>query len=146
METDGSKTIREPLLYRETEARPALFGTDALSTRQQRQDDRIRTLCLVILAIAVVGFGAYYLNQILIRFVLALALRYLLMPLIDVLSCANVHNCRFRLNRTLAILIALLIAAGMLTGVGLIVAKSIGRFAANSDMYSDASRSSSKRS
>ena len=131
----STSRLREPLLANETEARPALIGAEALSTRQQRQDDRIRTLCLVVLSTAVLGYGAFCLKTILIRFVLALALRYLLMPLIDVLSCQGIKGCRYRLNRTLAILIALLIAAGGLSGLGVVVAKSIGRFAANSELY-----------
>ena len=138
----GSKAttarLREPLLggaASEKPAPPSLLGTDPLSASQQRQDERIRTLCLVVLSVAVLGGAAYYLKAILIRFVLALALRYLLMPLIDVLSCAHVPSCRFRLNRALAILIALLIAAGVLCALGLVVAKSIGKFAANSELY-----------
>ena len=65
------------------DARPALLGTDALSRDQQRLDERIRTLCLVVMALAVCAAALHYLEQILVRFVLALALKYLLTPLID---------------------------------------------------------------
>ena len=44
-------------------------------------DERIRTLCLVIMALAVLAGAAYYLKNILIPFVLALALAYLLTPI-----------------------------------------------------------------
>ena len=57
-------------------ARPALLGTDALSRDQQRLDERIRTLCLVVMALAVCAAALYYLQTILVRFVLALALKY----------------------------------------------------------------------
>ena len=125
---------RTPLLD-EREARPSLLGSDALSTRQQRQDERIRTLCLVVLSVAVLYMAALYLNTILVRFVLALALRYLIMPLIDIISCQHAKSCRFRIPRALAIVIALLVAAGILTALGIIIASSIGRFAANSELY-----------
>jgi len=111
-----------------------LIGTDVLSPRQQRQDERIRTLCLVVLSTAVLYVGAYYLSAILIRFVLALALRYLLMPLVDILSCAR-SNGKFKLSRGFAIIIALLIAGGVLGGLGVLITTSIGRFARNSDLY-----------
>eukprot|EP00966_Prymnesium_polylepis_P242102 5599034-Prymnesium_polylepis.1 len=44
-------------------------------------DERIRTLCLVIMALAVLAGAAYFLKNILIPFVLALALAYLLAPI-----------------------------------------------------------------
>ena len=38
-------------------ARASLLGTDELSLHQRRIDERLRTLCLVVLALAVVAAG-----------------------------------------------------------------------------------------
>ena len=127
---------REPLLAPRARA-PDLFGTDPLSVREQRLDERIRTLSLVILATAVVFAGLYLLQHILVRFVLALAVYYLLAPLIDVLSCHGVAKCRVRLPRPLAIMVALVVAATGLLALGLIVSRSISSFTAHADQYHD---------
>ena len=127
-------SLREPLIGGGA-ARPSLLGSDALSLRQQRVDERIRTLCLVVLSLAVAGLLCYYLRAILVRFVLALALKYLLTPLVDMLSCHGT-SCRCKLPRGLAIVVALIIAAGGLGAVGLLVVRSISSFAAQAEMYS----------
>lgn len=127
---------RTPLLDAE-EARPSAFGTDKLSERQQLVDERIRTLCLVVVSVSCVSLGAYYLRTILIRFVLALALRYLLTPLIDLLACRNAASCKFKLPRGVAILISLALTAALLGVLTLVVARSIGSFAAHSDNYAE---------
>lgn len=114
-----------------------MLGTDMLSVRQLRVDERIRTLCLVVISVAVLGYGAYYLRAILIRFVLAMALKYLLTPVIDVLSCHHVNSCKYKLPHHVAILIALALAASMLGVLTLVVARSIGSFAAHADVYGD---------
>lgn len=129
---------REPLLeasMRGSRSEPSLFHAGALSVREERLDQRIRTLSLVILATAVVGLGAYWLQHILVRFVLALAVYYLLAPLIDILSCHGVAKCRLKLPRGLAIILALLIAAGVLGTIGLVVCRSISSFAGHSEQY-----------
>ena len=118
------------------EARPSMLGADALSARQQRVDERIRTLCLVVLSVAVVGVGAYQLREILMRLVLALALRYLLTPLIDCLSCLH-GRCRYKLPRPLAIVISLALTGAFLALGSIVLARSIGTFAAHADQYSE---------
>ena len=133
-------SYREPLLSDEEArpARPSFLGEDALSARQQRVDERIRTLCLVVLSIAVLGVGLYALRGILIRFVLAVALSYLLSPLIDMLSCARASgNRRCRLPRGIATLVALAIAGLAMATLGFIVVRSITSFAAHADAYAD---------
>ena len=134
-------SAREPLLGDACPDAPASFlGHEPLSARQQRLDERIRTLCLAILSACAVLIGCYYLRVILIRFVLALAAYYLLTPIIDVLSCSGSKSgaplAKFRLPRAIAILLALCIAASILGVLGMIVAKSIGTFAAHADVYS----------
>mmetsp|Transcript_42076 Transcript_42076/g.116262 ORF Transcript_42076/g.116262 Transcript_42076/m.116262 type:complete len:180 (+) Transcript_42076:366-905(+) len=79
---------------------------------------------------------------ILVRFVLALALKYLLTPLIDLLSysvpllpseCCG--GCRLKLPRALAILVALALAVSCLGVLGVVVGRSIGEFATHADSY-----------
>jgi hypothetical protein len=127
-------------------ARPSLLGTDVLSIQQQRLDERIRTLCLVVCALAVLAAALFYLQQILVRFVLALALKYLLMPLIQLLSrpiaCSTTRlpyqlRAPFKLPHGLAVLIALSIAVGGLGLLGMVVGRSIVTFAANANSYRD---------
>jgi hypothetical protein len=64
-----------------------LIHTEDLTATQKRNDERIRTLCFVILAAATTAGVIYYLRPVLVPFFLALALKYLLTPLINVLSC-----------------------------------------------------------
>ena len=133
----GLPPCKEPLLPTTRPAKPSLLGSDALSDTQQRLDQRIRTLCLVILSLAVLFAGAYYLRTILIRFVLAVALRYLLMPIIDCLSCrdSTSTSSRCRLPRGLAIMVALALAGGLIFVLGLIVTRSVASFASHSEVY-----------
>lgn len=124
--------------HRSTASTPAVLyhgmSTTGLNSREQLIDERIRTLCLVILASAVVAAGMYELKSILVPFVLALALKYLLTPLIDVLSCKHAR-CPLKLPRGLAVLLALVLALGTLAYIGTIVAGSIATFTAHADQY-----------
>ena len=45
--------------------------------------------------------------------------------------------CRFKLPRAMAILMSLVLAAGLLGSVSLLMARSIGAFAAHADQYSE---------
>ena len=90
-------------------------GSADLSSREQAIDERIRTLCLVILALAVLAAGAYTLKSILVPFVLALALKYLLTPLIDLLACKET-SCPLKLPRGLAVFLSLLLTLGARMG------------------------------
>ena len=105
-----------------------------LSTSETYLDERIRTLCLVICATGVLAAAAYFLKNILIPFVLALAIAYLLTPTIDLLSCARC-DCKYKLPRFIAVLIAMALALGVLFIIGVIVAESIAQFTANASMY-----------
>lgn len=89
-------------------------------------DYKIHTVCLVICALAVIAAAAYYLKSVLIPFVLARALAYLLLPVIDLLSCSRQHNCKFRLPRALATVIAFAIALGTLFIIGIIIGTLLG--------------------
>ena len=137
MSSSTDATSNAPLLGDDdAPAKPSLLGTQALSTQQGRLDERIRTLSLVICALGVLSAAVYYLQNILVRFVLALALRYLLTPLIDLINF-EVHcfSCRCRLPRWLCILLALSIVAGGLLGIGIVVARSVASFTDHAAMY-----------
>jgi hypothetical protein len=76
----------------------------------------------------------YYLKDVLIPFLLALALKYLLTPLIDCLACQDM-KCRFRLPRALAVLLAILVAFLGMVVIALILARSLSTFKSKSDFY-----------
>ena len=117
-----------PLLGEDAPAKPSLLGTEALSARQALLDDRIRTLSLVICASAVLAAAVFYLQNILVRFVLALALRYLLTPLIGA-----IQYCR--VPRGLAILLAFGTAVGGLVALGVLVTRSVVAFSTHAAVY-----------
>jgi hypothetical protein len=112
-------------------AKPSLLGTEALSAQQARLDERIRTLSLVICATAVVAAAIFYLQDILVRLVLALALKYLLSPLIDVINVeVTIRGLRCRIPRGLAIILAMCVAVGGLVIIGVLVTRSVVSFSA----------------
>ncbi|KAL1499631.1 hypothetical protein AB1Y20_011830 [Prymnesium parvum] len=121
-------------------ARPALLGTDALSLAQARLDERIRTLCLVVVAAAALAAALHFLQPALVRLVLALALKYLLSPLIAALSAPlpllpTPLRRRAQLPHAVAVLLALALAAAALLLVGLVVCRSIAQFGAHAEAY-----------
>ena len=69
-----------------------------LSSSQVPIEERIRTLSLAVCALGVVGAALLYLRAVLVPLVLAIALSYLLTPVVDLLSkrplrCAGVTLC-----------------------------------------------------
>ena len=105
-----------------------------LDEQERHLDERIRTLCLVVVAIAVISGACYFLQNILIPFVLALALAYLLTPIIDLLSCQRC-NMPYKLPRVISTFIAIFLAFGLVFVIGLIVATSISEFTENAGLY-----------
>ena len=125
---------------------------------------RLRTLALCVCASGVVGYGLYTLRATLVPLVLAIALTYLLQPLIDLLSvrpmsCCGVTLCsrppeqlrtasprmkpfvqcifQCKLPRWLAVCVALLCAFAVLALLGFIVADSIHIFTQRAAVYSE---------
>jgi len=107
-----------------------------LTEIQLQFDERIRTLCLVICASAVLFAAAWYGREILVPFLLALALKYLLCPLVNVLSCAGL-NCRWRIPRGMAIALSIIIAFGLLSGLTGLVTHSVIAFASHASAYDE---------
>ena len=103
---------------------PALLSSEALSDTEVRLDERIRTLCLVVIALSGLVGGIYFGRGVMLPFVLALAFSYLLTPLIDLLSCRDA-KCRVKLPRALAIIIAVLVAVGMIGVLVLVLYSSV---------------------
>ena len=106
-----------------------------LSNSEQLFDERIRTGSLVIIALAVVYGAMYWLQDILIPFVLSLALKYLLTPLIDVLSCAHMRSCRCRCPRGVAVLLSFVMVVICLLILGIVLGRSLTSFTNKSEQY-----------
>ena len=129
--------LAAPLLSEPT-APPSFLGAEPLSARQRYYDERLRTLSLVVLASFAAGLAAYFLREILERFLRALAMYYLLMPLIEALRCRNRVSRKARLPRGIATFAALIVSFGGLVVVGAIAVRSIRNFtdhAANYNMH-----------
>ena len=136
-----------------------------LSSEEAHIEERLRTLALCVCASGVVGYGLYSLRGTLVPLVLAIALTYLLQPLIEVLSTRPLHLCcgvvlcrrppeslrtvrprlrpfaecalQAKLPRWLAVCVALLIAFAILGLLGFIVADSIHVFTQRAAIYSE---------
>jgi len=114
-----------------------------LSEKQKNHDERIRTLCFVIMASAVVYYLVLTLRAVLVPFFLALAIKYVLTPMIDFFSCdqkaypETLGTLRWRLHRGAAIFIAMLVAAGALAFLGVLLFRSVALFASHASMYND---------
>jgi predicted PurR-regulated permease PerM len=94
----------------------------------------IKLAALVIIALAVIYTAMDRLEAIIIPFMLALALAYLLTPLIDCLSCKGAR-CSLRLPHGLAVLIAILVACGVLFFIGAILLQALTTFRQRSSVY-----------
>jgi len=125
--------VRPASLVRRVPTNTSLLP-EKLTELEMMLDERIRTICLVILALAVIAFAMVYLKEILIPFAIALALNYLITPLIDVISCRN-SGCPLKLPRGIAIIVAFLITFGAMFALGLLLAQSVAIFAEHSDLY-----------
>lgn len=142
--------------------RPTLLGS--LSAEEHQIEERLRTLALCICAGGVIGYALYTLRSVLVPLVLAIALTYLLQPLIDLLSLRPLRCCgrswcsqppdslrtvrpclrpfaecvlQLKLPRWLAVCLALAFAFGVLGLLGFVVADSIHIFSKRADVYSE---------
>ena len=113
---------------------PALIGSGRLTAEELAVDERIRTLCLVVIALSVVAAASYYLEHVLIPFVIALALKYLMTPLINMLACHNT-SCPIKLPRGIAIILAFAVVLWLLSFLSVIVLRSIAQFTSESEVY-----------
>jgi len=138
-----------------------LFG--ALNIEEARVEERIRTLALCVMGLAVLGGILSYLRAMLVPLVLASATRYLLAFPVDLLTrrpmhcfgaelcgapshapdapwlvrCASDCLCRLVLPRWLAVLATLCVAGSICGWIGVVVFDSVRTFAARADTYSE---------
>ena len=70
--------------------------------------------CLLVITLAIIYVAMDRLEATLIPFVLALALSYLLQPLIDALTCRSNRSIRCRMPRAIAVLFSLLFSVAVL--------------------------------
>ena len=138
---------------------PSFFGP--LSHAERHIEERLRTLSLCVCAGGVIGGALYVLRSVLVPLVLAVALSYLLVPVIDALSVRPIRCfgrlycthpapwvsspilrpfvravCLVQLPRWLATCVALAIAFAVLGLLGFVVADSVHVFATRAELYS----------
>ncbi len=87
-----------------------------------RAELRIQTVCLTILAVVAAGFALWWLQPVMIPFVMAAFLAVAFTPLVNLLE---VHG---RLSRTLAVCVALLLAVLVLLAIGALVYNAAEQF------------------
>lgn len=103
-----------------------LFGP--LSPDEHLVEERLRTLALCVCALGVVGAALAYLRSVLVPFVLAVALKQMLAPIVNFLG--------LRLPRFAAVLLTLSFATALIVGIALILADSVRQFSAHANEYS----------
>jgi len=92
-------------------------------------EQRIRTVCLLILSAVAIGTALYWLRPILIPFVLAVFFTYCLAPIIDL------QRRYFHFPRALAIVTTVLLGCVALAAVGVLISVSVGQITANAGAY-----------
>ena len=136
----------------------------ALSVAQQGFEERSRTISLAVVALGVLICGLRFFKDALIPLVLAIALKHLLQPVINVLTnrplrccgrsllaepmaCVGVprrnrrlqtllaYACRLQLSRTAAAIVSLLLAFAVLGAILAIVADSVHVLVDNAEEY-----------
>jgi len=96
-----------------------------------REQSRLTTTSLVILAAAVITVALKATKIVMVPFVLAVFFSVMLAPLVDVL------HARVRFPRVLAVLCAVLVALGLLTLLGLLLSLSTRGLLASADIYQE---------
>jgi len=89
----------------------------------------LRTASLMVLAAVALAAALIYTRQVMIPFVLAIFLTYLVSPIVDFLQL------KLRAPRTLSVLAALLVVLAALTLVGLLITTSVRGLTASADIY-----------
>ncbi len=97
--------------------------------RQAQDEQRIQTICLMIVAAAAITAGLHLLADVLVPFVLAVFLAVALTPLVDL------QVRRLRMPHAPAVALTLVLALVVLALVGLFVAQSMGELSGNVTQY-----------
>lgn len=98
-------------------------------TDETQLEQRIQTICLLILTTVAVATALLWLRPVMIPFVLAVFFTLGLSPLVDL------QTRRLRFPRWLAVLVTLILALALLVGIGVLVTTSATRLAANAGAY-----------
>jgi AI-2 transport protein TqsA len=94
-----------------------------------RAELHVQTVCLSIITVVAVGFALWWLQPVMIPFVVAAFLAFALMPLVDGLE---VHA---RLPRSIAVCVALLLALGVLGAAGALTSTAVVQVTNNASQY-----------
>ena len=106
-----------------------------MSNNERNYARIIKLTCLCIIALAVIYLAMDRLEAILIPFFLALALAYLLTPLIEFFSCKNVPNCACRLPRGIAVILSFMCGLAVLLFLGIVILEAVSTFKDRSHLY-----------
>jgi AI-2 transport protein TqsA len=87
------------------------------------------SLSLAVIAAVALGAALYFMRPVLVPLVLAVLLSYLVAPVVDLMQV------RLKIPRSLAVLIAFLLAGGLIGGVVLMISSSAARLATKADIY-----------
>lgn len=96
-----------------------------------RADEQVRTVCLLVLTVIAVGVALYLLRSVMVPFLLALFFTYCLTPLVN----WQVHY--LRLPRSVAIGGAALVGLALVVLIGVFAADVLAKVAANLGPYQD---------
>jgi AI-2 transport protein TqsA len=98
---------------------------------QAQREQRIQTVCLLILSAVAIAVALLWLRSIMIPFVLAVFIAFGLSPLIDV------QSRYLRAPRPLAVLVTLVVGFVVLGLLGGMISTSVGQLAANAEAYQE---------
>lgn len=98
---------------------------------QSSEQPRIVAVSLVVLAAVAIAFALSYTRAVMVPFVLAIFISYLVSPLVDLL------RYRLRLPRVASVMVALLAALGLLTLLGMLITMSSRSLLASADIYQE---------
>ncbi len=110
------------------------LGRTERQNRELRNGYIIMIGCLMVISGAVVYTAMERLQDILIPFLLAVALSYLLAPLVDLLSCRGAEHS-IKLPRILAVITSFCVGVGLIVAVGLVLLKALSTFQERSASY-----------
>lgn len=100
---------------------PAASGTE----------QRVQTVCLLILSALAIGFMLFWLRSVLVPVTIAVVLTFVLQPVVDV-------QMRFaRLPRALAVITSLLLGVALLSVVVAVISSSVAQVAASAVSYQE---------
>src|SRR3954465_15386948 len=88
--------------------------------RAERADRRVRTACLMILAIVALGVTLYWLRPVLVPFVFAVLFTYCITPLVDL------QMQYLRVPRVVALIITAVLGAAILAVIGFAIGVAVG--------------------